>query len=417
MNRKLIELCKQFLLIQMNHWVLVPVFVALLGLSGYPKPYMLLWFLMSAIPMYLYFVRSKIKNFFFFYLLHLVVPALWIVLPNDNLWLKVLLGFLALFYIIQSICVKVAGKGNSAGAFLPLYAISIIGLSAVAHDFWGENTWDAAYLTAALIYLGCYFIHHFIEQYNYFISVNQFSASNIPELEIFTTGMKQTLTFSAAGLGVLFMTANLEWFSYIAVNLFRAFLAAVGFIYHLIFGNKQLPSQSAQEEVLETGAEEILAESENVSPILEWFWKILEFLVMAALIIAVVCVFIYGIRKGYQFLRKHFTVSEPKQEQVMKSGRDIREAIAVDKEEHTGFKLFAFRDNTEKVRKLYKKYILKNKNAIIGESDAHNLDNLTAKECCDKLSAEGLRGVYEKARYSAVAITAEDIKLLKHMGR
>ncbi len=417
MNRKPIELCKQFLLIQMNHWVLVPIFVALLGLSGYPKPYMLLWLLMSVIPIYLYFVRSKIKNFFLFYLLHLVVPVLWIVLPIDKLWLKVLLGFMALFYIISSICVKVAGKGTSEGAFLPLYAISTIGLSAFAHDFWGDNSWDAYYLTAAFIYLGCYFIHCFIEQYNYFISVNQFSASNIPEFEIFTTGMKQTLMFSAAGLGVLFMTANIEWFSYIAVNLFRELMATVGFIYNLIFGNKQMPSQNKQEEVLEIGAEEILAEPENVSPILEWFWKILEFLVMAALIIAVVVVIIYSIRKGYQFLRKHFTVSGPEQEQVIKSGRDIREAIAVDKEERTGFKLFTFRDNTEKVRKLYKKYILKNKNAIIGESDAHNLDNLTAKECCDKLSAEVLCGVYEKTRYSAAEITAEDVKLLKQIGR
>ena len=416
MKRKPIELIKQFLLIQMNHWVLTPLFVAVLGLSGQPKPFLLYWFLMSAVPVYLYYVRSKVDNFFVFFLLHLAVPCVWIVLPIENIWLKVSMGVMALFYIVRSIAVKMAGKGASEGAFPPFYSMIIIGMAAFAHNFWSERNWDIYYLTAAFIYLGCYFIYYFMEQYMYFMSVNQFSASNIPEFEIFSSGMKQTLMFSAGGMGLLFLTANVEWVSYIAVNLFRELIAFTGIMYD-IFGPKGQQSQSFQEETLETGTQEVLVDAEGTNPIWDLFWKILEYVVMVVLIAAIVAVVAYGLVKGYKFLRNHFASNKKEEEHVLQTGRDIRETIAVDKEERTGFKLFTFRNYTEKVRKLYKKHVLKNKSAIIGDLDAENLNNLTAKECCDKLSAVELQGVYEKARYSDELVTAEDLKLLKHAGR
>ena len=41
------------------------------------------------------------------------------------------------------------------------------------------------------------------------------------------------------------------------------------------------------------------------------------------------------------------------------------------------------------------------------------LKYLTAKECCDKLSEQKLKLVYEKARYSEQTISAEDVRMAK----
>ena len=38
---------------------------------------------------------------------------------------------------------------------------------------------------------------------------------------------------------------------------------------------------------------------------------------------------------------------------------------------------------------------------------------MTAKECCDRLSEQDLKRIYEKTRYSTEDISAEDVRLAR----
>ena len=62
---------------------------------------------------------------------------------------------------------------------------------------------------------------------------------------------------------------------------------------------------------------------------------------------------------------------------------------------------------------MYRKRVLKSKALIVGTSGNKELEYLTAKECCDKISADSLKEIYEKARYSNASITADDVRTVR----
>ena len=103
-------------------------------------------------------------------------------------------------------------------------------------------------------------------------------------------------------------------------------------------------------------------------------------------------------------------------EEMMTAQNEVRESLIVEKREKDDDKnrsFFSFLDNKEKIRKIYKKRVTKEKATIVGTLDTENLKYYTAKECCDKLDAQNLQDVYDKVRYSEEEITADDVKAAK----
>ena len=112
-------------------------------------------------------------------------------------------------------------------------------------------------------------------------------------------------------------------------------------------------------------------------------------------------------------MKEHFLPVKEEDKKTLQSNQDIRENCSIEKNEKNGKGWFGFLDNRERVRKLYRKKILKSSTKIIGNADQHHLEYLTAKECCDRISEDALKNIYEKARYSSEDITAEDIRIAK----
>ena len=116
----------------------------------------------------------------------------------------------------------------------------------------------------------------------------------------------------------------------------------------------------------------------------------------------------------YQFIKEYFMpYDRKKQTKQLQSNEDIREYCGVEKTSQTKKFVFPFWNHREKIRRLYRKKVLQRKQELIGDEDAQQLEYLTAKECCDRLSEQNLKCMYEKARYSAEDISAEDVKLAK----
>ena len=100
-------------------------------------------------------------------------------------------------------------------------------------------------------------------------------------------------------------------------------------------------------------------------------------------------------------------------DETIEEGIDIREICEIEKRHKDVGQWHIFRSNRDKVRKIYQKQILKQKQYIIGEEDVRVLEYMTAKECCDTLAADKLKEIYEKVRYSNKDITPEDVRIAK----
>jgi hypothetical protein len=118
--------------------------------------------------------------------------------------------------------------------------------------------------------------------------------------------------------------------------------------------------------------------------------------------------FVYYVIKG-----RDKALIGKKQRDLLPENEDIREYCGIEKKSQRRTGGFFFRNNREKIRRLYQKKVLKRKAEIIQDQEQNKLKYFTARECCDRLAEEQLKAVYEKARYSEETITSEDVRLAK----
>ena len=142
--------------------------------------------------------------------------------------------------------------------------------------------------------------------------------------------------------------------------------------------------------------------------------KAYDILYKVFIFVLVVAIIYYGTRAIIQFVKTNFTKVGKKPEAItILSNQDIRESCRNTKEKKEKRNLLGFLSNEQRIRTLYKKRVIHDKAAIIGDKVEQELSYLTAKECCDKLSEQQLKQVYEKARYSQEIISPEDVRLAR----
>ena len=143
------------------------------------------------------------------------------------------------------------------------------------------------------------------------------------------------------------------------------------------------------------------------------FANFLEKLIFILFCIAIFVAILYIVRKMYCFLQANFFAGKRIETPNLDSRQDIREKCTLERTRKTGRHRSLFLNNREKIRRLYRNKMLKNKWSLIGDKDVRQLRHMTAAECCEKLSEDTLRHAYEKARYSPEKITGEDVRLAK----
>lgn len=411
MKRNLLEICREFLVVQMNHLTFMAVGITILGVMKQENAMFLPWLFVSIVPFLHYFLRLLVKKIYIFFPLQVLTSLVCIFLPMPNIVFKVLVCISVVLYAIWSAVIKVKGEIPVEDIFHPAFTVIVIGVTSMVQSYFGYDSWTKYFMLMIFIGLLCYFLHMYIEKYQHFIHVNQYSASNIPEKAIFKVGFKQTCLYTITCLVIVFLSANLNWFAYA----FKTFLYVVLWIVRTFL------DWLGGESTMDTLPEEELPVTDNsgFSPPVEGsttylLWRILEYIVLPAVSIAIIVAIFYGIYKvlKYIFLNfRRYTFSE----ETFNGGVDIRESVEIEKSDRGVFRLFSFKNNRDKVRKLFKRYILKEKKLIIGDAEQEELRFITAKECCEKLTKTELSRVYDKARYSESDITAEDLKVLKQI--
>ncbi len=407
MKREWIERIQDFLVILMNHAVVVAIAITIMAIFGKQQPQIVLWISLAILPGFLYVVRKKVKNIFLFYGIHFMLLIGMVYFQAEQLT-KVLFIAIMLFYLLWSVRLKMLSKTGKEGLLPAPFFIVLTGILVLLNGAQGNDGWEIYYLLLTFGYLLGYFFYFYMEKYLQFVTINEKSASNIPEKSIFYAGMTQTVLFSSGSLLALILMANLDWFSKMMsrvgdwiLNILRAIFAGIEF-YVENEPEKALPEDIAQSPGGFHG---------DLIP--EFVLVFIEKLVTVLAYVVVVAVAVAAIWAFYRFLKENFVIFQKRNTRKLIENDDIREACDVKRNHKKRGRRILFGDNREKIRKLYQKHILKRKDVLIGNVEQKQLEYLTAKECCDKLNAEQLKKVYEKARYSIEEVTQEDVKIAK----
>lgn len=405
MKKRAIEIGCDLLLFFKNHCAIVAIAMTLTGVCRYDAPLFGVWMTLLGIPLYLYITRKKVQNFFLFFFVQLLPVAVACVV-SAPIGIKLIALCMTVFYVISSIKIRLAEIPQEV-VFMPIVSIAIFGGAHIIEEFFLKNGWGYYYFFLTFLYVIAYFFYYFLERYLNFVLVNKNSASNIPEAEIFRSGMKQTGVYVACGVAIMLLCVNVEWLSYIIRLVGRGLLAVIRFFVSFLIQDTVKP-ETTQQAQGNRGDMAGFLEKGEAHP----FWIFLEKVLMAAVFVGIIAAIIVGLVKGYQFLRKNFRKIEKKHQEVQ-NGLDIRESCEIERGSGERSRWFSFLNNTEKIRKMYRKRVLKSKILIVGTSGNKELEYLTAKECCDKISADSLKEIYEKARYSNESITADDVRTVR----
>ena len=290
----------------------------------------------------------------------------------------------------------------------PMFILLLAGMS-LAEKIMTTKDWGIYYYVITYVYLIGYFIYYFIKQFLDFLRLNQNTASNIPISDIFRNGIGLTLFFSACGSVILFVSASFDWVKAIADKIWSGVLVILGYI----FSGIKTPVPPTQKEEF-TQADPQLGGANMSEVIPEQTLENIRNLIIILLCIAIVIGFILFLYYVYYIIKGIEKSQNGKnKDQNLKRNEDIREYCGIEKRVQRNVGKYIFRNNREKIRRLYQKKVIKRKKEVIGEKEQQQLKYLTAKECCDKLSEQQLKQVYEKARYSEQIISVEDVKMAK----
>lgn len=407
MSRKIIAIARIVLNIQLNHLVFVVAAVSAMGLLNQENSYLLLWLGCGIVPVYMYALRVKTKRIPTFFAGLIGAVALGFVVPVA-VAAKLFLVIMLVVYSALAIRKKMTENPEIVELLSPFVFVALAGgMTIKGHSF------SSVVFGLTWVYLVGYFVYHFWTEYLKFVTINEKSASNMPEKELFFQGMKQVGVFTGIAIVLSSLTSSTNWLSKVVSKLGDWLILFLKYVFAGIAGAIVEESAPPSAPVVDSGETDMFEPVEyselwlKIQELLEILYKVLIFIIVVAIIY-------YGTRAIIRFVKTNFTKVGKKPEAItILSNQDIRESCRSEKEKKEKRSFLGFLNNEQKIRTMYKKRMLREKEAIIGEKVQQELSYLTAKECCEKIGAPSLKEAYEKVRYSSEKVTSDDVRRAK----
>lgn len=417
---KRITLLREILVTQMNNLALFPLAAVIFHMGGYPSGTEYLWLTTGVVPIVFYLLRIKINNFFIFISAHFaVILAVRFIFSNfEGASVYVIASFA---YAVYSIIIRMRSM-DFQDSRLPMAVAA--GIAVIALFFlryaWAVDNYDMQISRTFIISFGLSLLVTYLENYINFLIVNRSSTGHIPAKEIFFSGSFMSVACAIFMMLLLFLTSGIGWLQIIlkgigrvVSNILRAIFSMIGPDERGIFVDDTHVDGGVMPKIQEMGEPALI-------------WKLLTILATAALaVLTVYLSFCIG-KRIYLFIRGRMEYKGLEADnKALGSVTDVREKCSIqEKESSKGKSLFKNLLNRlssgEKIRKLYKKYVLKNcytasqtADAELRNSDPHSPEFMTAGEWGKALSNPDMAVIYDKARYSGVECTTEDYKLMK----
>ncbi len=367
---------------------------------------MVLWMLWAIPLFFLYYVRKRSKHLSTLLLLHGLVVVLLYILPAANGVNRGVRMLVGCGFVIYSLWLRFRTQDSlSEPLSLPL-AFGISFFCLFLQHYQGYDAWDLYYRMSLILVFLLYAVILFLQSYEDFLTVNRLSTGKIPFQEIFRSGIRSTTTFVLLAGMVLFLISQFAWLKPFLQVLRSGLLMVLRFLFGL------LPADTTEPEVVieqNTGSGEMPL-LENEDPFI--LWVILEYIAIIALLIVAVYILYRGIRKFIAFLQDRMHFLPESEIEAMTENSDIRErlerisdrSVSNDKK---GFS-FLFPDATQKIRHMYQKKM--NASGLAKMS----ISFYTARDAQKALGITGMAEIYEKARYSGIPCTEEDVRQMKN---
>ncbi len=415
MNTKKLEFLREIFTEQMNHWMLFPVALAAMGLSGRYSaqgPDMTVWILCGAIPFLCFVIRSRIRRFLPFLLLHVAVILPAFLLPPQGSLDQAICVACGIGYLLHSFWVKMKGEAPYAEPLQPVLGLLLAAVSALLQHYEGEREWDIYYVIPLVFSLGLYALVSYIHQYLDFLSVNDSSAGYLPAAEMFHSGFLLVLGYVCGGAVFLVIAANLGDLSALWELLGRGVKAVLRRFFSLFQTGEEVQEPLPEETSM--FPEEFAMFPEEQKPML--FWRILEIVAFVAVAAALVFLLIRGGIFLYHFLRERFARKAGRKEKEAESEEcpDVREKCGFSlRDQDAGLGLRERLSPAQRIRRLYKKRILRSAE-ILAQGKSEKLCLLTPRECGQKLDEEEMAAIYEQVRYSCREATVDTLRQMKN---
>lgn len=422
---------------QMNHWSLFPVFLTVQGLlQGYThaqKPDLLMWICCALLPVLFFAVREKMNKFSLFFLLHLLIAGLPFLFPAQNIVSRVLGAACGVCYLIYSLYQYFSPETSGYDVeFPPIFSVCLSAAALLLQHYGSTVPWDFYYAAALVLVLGIYFMESFFSKYIGFLSVSATSSGYVPEKEMFRSGAGIACAYTVGSVLLLLLSANLKWLS-VPTEVIRNFIRA---LLRFLFGLFHV------EEDITPGPETVIFNENDpwLPPAGEtfWLWDVLAAITFIAFYVLLIYFLGRAVYRLILFLKNRFAqkrTNEIPQDEL--AVFDVREkcdminpagVLFAESNERSFFSALTPR---ERVRRLFKKYILTAKKHFYSSEDTDRFAFYTARECIDILSENKalaankqtsfakktatsmIAEIYEKARYSEEDISSADVKELK----
>lgn len=410
-----IMLLRELLVTQMNHWTFFPIYLAFVVIlsditkTGTPSP--LYWLLSGVIPFLFYFARTRLK-FLWMILLHTAVIGIYIMLPSENIVIKLMQVCVALVYVIYSIALWAKERERKDGKVLPLLMVGISVLTMYLLHHQNHSEWDSAVIISLIAVIGLYFMNYYVEQYQNFLTVNQSSAGHIPAREMFRSGIGLVTGYTGIGIILLIFVSNVDWLLTI-LNVGRVVLSFLIRGLQALFGSDDLPKEELTINESSDMAGDMMAGLEPGEGF--WLWQVLEYIILfvflALFVIALIKCFLSLVRWIQNKLNQSNGI---KREISADDVVDVREKCEIIRHNQRK-KDFTFWNlaPSDRIRHLYKKRILASQSSFAQANQHEKLNLFTARESGRILEREEFAYLYEKARYSQEECNSEDVKQMK----
>lgn len=416
MNIRKLELLHEIITEQMNHWLLYPIALTVMGSAerymNHPGPNVTLWALCGLFPVLFFLIRDRSKRFLPFLLLHLAAAAPAFFIAPFKTVEFFLCAACGIGYLVHSFLIKMRDEEPYTEPLHIVFGLLVSAVFILLLHYQRKRDWDFYFVIALVCVFALYALTLYIRQYLEFLSVNESSAGYLPVSEMFRSGFGLVTGYSILGMVLLILLGNIGNYDGLEEAIKRwgqNILRKIASLFR---------TPNPEHETL-TEAEMLSSEflpTEAGSPGLHLFWRILEIVGLVVLSAALAYFLIRGIIFLVRFLRERFSrlFARKKNEQESLDVVDVREWCGTSLNEPVKRRKFAeLLSFEQRIRRLYKKHI-RDSAQTLTKGDIRALRFLTPRECGQRLKEEQMAVIYEQTRYSNREATQDTLRQMKN---
>ena len=414
MKLRKLDLLHEFLAEQMNHWLLFPAALIVMGLSGMyahrSGPNVVLWVFCGLLPPLFFLVRDRVDRFIPFLLLHMAVAVPAFLFPFANSLERYLCVACSIGYLLHSFYIRMKGKSPYTAPFHPGVGVLLSVISILLRRYQGENSWDAYHVVSIVFCLAIYALILYIRQYQDFLAVNESSTGHLPAAEIFRSGFLLVLCYVIPCALLLMLCVNIGDLGHLW-EAFKHWLVLA--LRHLFSGMNAEDLMTDPIPEAEMPVEEITPQVMDVSETF-YIWRILEIVGLVVMSVALVLFLTWIVISLIQFIRHRFArgLRHRKKKQGDELEIDIREKCDIESIPLRRRRLTEFLSPAQRIRKLFKRRLLTDVQ-FLADGNPGKLGLLTPKECGERLEEEQMARIYEQVRYSGKEATNDTLRQMK----